>query len=217
MKVKICGIKFEENLKEVSSLRPDYLGFIFYPKSPRFMVETLSPSILSLIPESIIKTGVFVNAELEFVNSKVKQYGLKAVQIHGEERPEYLKELRTILGKGFQIIKAFGIDRNFDFGLLETYTPWVDLFLFDTKSPLKGGTGLLFDWNILKDYHENKPFFLSGGIGIEELKEIESWETGIPSYQKLYGLDLNSKLEISPGLKDVAKVENAIQLIKKNK
>jgi phosphoribosylanthranilate isomerase len=202
--LKVCGMTQAANIAEVAALRPSYLGFICYPKSPRFISE-VSAELIKYVPSVIKTTGVFVNEELDVVRQKVIRYNLKAVQLHGHESPDYC---RTLQATGAEIIKAFGIDESFDFSRLTAYQEAVDYFLFDTQTPAHGGSGKVFDWHLLSNYKLEKPYFLSGGIGLEQaalLKEIND--------PRLYAIDVNSKFEIEPGLKDVSKLEAFVDLL----
>lgn len=194
MKLKICGMKYPENILEVGALLPDYMGFIFWEKSARYF----NGEIPELI-ETVKKVGVFVNQSQEEILEKVTKYNLQAVQLHGNESVEFCSELKKQLPKKVQIIKAFSADNDFDFEVLKPYEAICDYFLFDTKGKLPGGNGTTFDWTILKKYTSEKPFFLSGGIGINELNAIEEIsKTNLP----IYAIDVNSKFEIEAGLKN---------------
>ncbi|WP_193361496.1 phosphoribosylanthranilate isomerase [Aquimarina agarivorans] len=197
-------MKYATNIQEVAALQPDYLGFIFYPKSPRNF-EGAIPEI----DHTIKKTGVFVDAEIDFIFEKVKKYDFKAVQLHGSESPEYCKNLREKL-TNIEIFKVFGIKDAFDFSILASYEWYVNYFLFDTKGKQKGGNGYAFDWSVLKNYTSKVPIILSGGIGIEELSKIEQiLKTDLP----IYALDLNSKFEITPGVKDAKRVKEFLEKV----
>lgn len=200
MKLKVCGMKYRENIEAIAGLQPDYMGFIFYEKSKRNF-----EGIIPEIPKSIKKTGVFVNEYPEIVVSLVEEYQLKAIQLHGDESPDYIKELKSHLLNKTEIIKVFGVKDEFDFHDLQSYLELVDFFLFDTKGKERGGNGVKFNWKVLEKYPFEKPFFLSGGIGIEDavqLKKIKS--TKLP----IFAVDINSKFEIEPGLKDTNKVKS---------
>jgi phosphoribosylanthranilate isomerase len=200
MKLKVCGMKYQENMIEVTKLQPDYLGFIFYEKSARFFEGTI-PNL----PKSIKKVGVFVNASVEEICEKVKKYNLDAVQLHGEESPEFCIACHAELVEAshpIEIIKVFSIKDDFDFETKKPYEPVCDFFLFDTKGKLPGGNGYAFDWTVLKDYPSTKPFFLSGGIGLEETENVLSFLTSDES-KYCYAIDVNSKFEIEPGLKNI--------------
>ena len=224
MKLKVCGMKYVKNIEQIVGLKPDYLGFIFYEKSKR--------NFEGIIPEfskSIKKTGVFVNEYIEIIISLVEEYRLDAIQLHGDESLEYvadlknqLKERRTLfLDENKQIkkkknqhyisenevelIKVFGIKDDFNFDYLKPYLEVVDFFLFDTKGKERGGNGTKFDWSILKKYPFRKPFFLSGGIGLEDVEAVQEI---IKSNLPIYALDINSKFELKPGLKNINEVKN---------
>ncbi|WP_421940241.1 phosphoribosylanthranilate isomerase [Pedobacter sp.] len=199
LKLKVCGMKYAANIAAVAALRPDYLGFIFYEQSPRFINE-VSAELIKYIPEEIKTVGVFVNAAIEVVAKQVNTNKLKAVQLHGSESPEFCAHLKSQLPH-LELIKAFGVDEEFGFSTLEAYNEHVDYFLFDTKTKAHGGSGKTFDWRILAAYQGSKPYFLSGGIDLahaETIKEIQDL--------RLYALDINSKFEFEPGLKDAEKV-----------
>jgi phosphoribosylanthranilate isomerase len=202
MKLKICGMKYQENILDVAALSPDYMGFIFYENSPR-SIDTYIPDI----PKSIKKAGVFVNESLENVKKKAAQYNLNTVQLHGHEAPEFCRKLKN---EGLEIIKVFSIRNEFDFSRLSAYEPFIDFFLFDTKGPNPGGNGFCFDWSVLQEYNSNKPYFLSGGIGVEQLESLKKFKNSTAAKQ-CYAIDINSKFELKPGLKDGIKLKNFIQ------
>ncbi|MDR3693807.1 phosphoribosylanthranilate isomerase [Mucilaginibacter sp.] len=204
MKIKVCGLRIPENIKAVAGLTPDYLGFIFYGPSPRF-VDDLALESFSQLPSYIKKTAVFVNETKEKVSQLIDQYHFEAIQLHGGESAEFCTYFK---GK-VQVLKAFGINEDFDFNLLDKYKNNVDFFLFDTKTPVHGGSGKTFDWGILNNYKLDIPFFLSGGLSLENLEEIKNI-----SHPQFYGVDLNSKFEIEPGMKDLSKLEKAFDIIK---
>ncbi len=214
MIVKICGLKNQENIEEIALLSPDYLGFIFYDKSPRFVGNLLNIDFMRRLSKNILTTAVFVNASLENIISTVKLYGFRVVQLHGEESPEFCLAVKKTLGDTIKVIKAFGIFKQFNFDSLKQYEPGIDYFMFDTKGLENGGTGKVFDWKLLENYSERIPYFLSGGLGNEELKTIHK-SIRVDSYlQYCAGIDLNSKLEDSPGHKNIIKVAEAISQIK---
>lgn len=194
MKLKICGMKYPENITEVGSLLPDYMGFIFWEKSARYF-----DGIIPDLPKSIKKVGVFVNQSQEEILSKISKYDLQAIQLHGHESVEFCQELKNKIDPKIELIKVFSADENFDFEVVKSYESVCDYFLFDTKGKLPGGNGTTFDWRILNQYNSTKPFFLSGGIGLEEIEIIkEISKTNLP----IYAIDVNSKFEIEAGLKD---------------
>jgi phosphoribosylanthranilate isomerase len=195
MKLKICGMKYPENILEVGSLLPDYMGFIFWEKSTRYFDGEI-PNL----QESIKKVGVFVNASSAEILDKIRKYDLQAVQLHGNESVEFCATLKNSVPNLIEIIKVFSILDTFDFEELKPFESVCDFYLFDTKGKLPGGNGTAFDWKVLENYPSTKPFFLSGGIGIEEIEAInEILKTNLP----LYAIDVNSKFEIEPGLKNI--------------
>lgn len=195
MKFKICGMRDVDNTKLVSTLNPDYMGFIFWKKSSRYF----NNQIIEL-PKTIKKTGVFVDSPIEDLKNCIIKHKLKAVQLHGKETPEYC---RLISGLGIEIIKSFNLNSSFNFKDLNYYEKCCDFYLFDTYGKLPGGNGKSFDWEILDNYHYKKPFFLSGGIGIEEINKIHKLlKTSLP----IYAIDVNSKFESKPGLKKIDKL-----------
>jgi phosphoribosylanthranilate isomerase len=194
-------MKHPENILELAALQPDLMGFIFYEPSKRFM-ENKIPDL----DNSIQKVGVFVNQTIDGVVATALSHQLEVIQLHGEETPDYCSRLKEM---NFTIIKVFSVDANFDFSILNAYQNACDYFLFDTKGALPGGNGVAFDWKILKKYSLNIPFFLSGGIGVEEIDTI--LQMNIPH---LYAIDCNSKLETAPGLKNIENCKIAINKIK---
>ena len=206
MRLKICGMREAENIRQLLALQPDYMGFIFYEKSSRFVGETLDEELLKSFPFTTRKVGVFVNATAAYILEMYKKYELDYVQLHGEELPDFCRNLKL---KGINIIKAFSMDENFNFGKLQNYKPYCDFFLFDTKGKERGGNGLTFDWNILNKYDNEKPFFLAGGIDLENI--FNALEI---SGLKIHSLDVNSKFEISPAMKDIDKIEELMRILK---
>lgn len=197
-------MKFSENILETAQLQPDFMGFIFYKKSPRFYSEEAIPEI-----NSVQKVGVFVNALEEEILVKAKRYNLDLVQLHGNESAKFCEKLKENFLENnleVEIIKAFSVDEKFDFGTLKTYEENIDYFLFDTKGKLYGGNGMAFNWQILKNYTLKKPYFLSGGIGISEIKQLKTF-LKTPESKYCFAIDVNSKFEIEPGLKDIKTLE----------
>lgn len=207
VKLKICGMKYHDNILQAAGLHPDYMGFIFYPGSKRFMTEKIP-----LLSEKIKKTGVFVNQPVSEILEKIKEFGLDALQLHGEETVLYCTELLCALeplkrrDKKIELIKAFAIEENFDFDSLEPYREACDFFLFDSKGKARGGNGVVFNWEILRNYTQKKPFFLSGGIGLEASVSLQLFLAS-ESGKNCYALDINSRFEKEPGWKDIEKVK----------
>ncbi|CAD5248870.1 N-(5'-phosphoribosyl)anthranilate isomerase [Imperialibacter sp. EC-SDR9] len=196
--LKVCGMKFPDNIKRLKEVEPDFMGMIFFSKSPRFVGSELLFTGTSIFPPGAKKVGVFVNAPLWDIVKVVEEYKLEYVQLHGEEFPQYCVELRK---KGMKVIKAFQVSNSFDFKKVEAFEGCIDYALFDTKTPNYGGSGEKFDWTLLNSYKLSIPFFLSGGISLEDIDEIEQLD--LP---KLFGIDVNSRFEVSPGLKDIDKL-----------
>jgi phosphoribosylanthranilate isomerase len=204
MKVKVCGLRDPENIKEVASLGPDMIGFIFFPGSPRFVGEEL---IMPPVPSSVKKVGVFVDAPPAYIIDMIGEHGLDMIQLHGNESPAQCEAFGHLVG----VIKAFGIDVDFELKTLDPYKQYCDFFLFDTKTEFHGGSGKKFDHTLLRAYDGSVPFFLSGGIGAEEFAEFCCNENmDLPA--GFAGLDLNSRFESGPGIKDIDKLTNALVL-----
>lgn len=194
MKLKICGMKYAANIQDVAKLRPDYMGFIFYSRSKRFAGRTLQASIVKALPSSIKRVGVFVNSPFAHVLRIVRKFGLDLVQLHGNESPEYCERI----SKYVPVIKAFGVDEDFDFTSIESYSKFCKFFLFDTKTKTYGGSGKTFNWKVLQRHTGATPYFLSGGIGVEEIGKIKeaTWN------KKPMAIDVNSRVEVRPGMKN---------------
>jgi phosphoribosylanthranilate isomerase len=206
LKIKVCGMKYAANIKDLADLNPDFMGFIFYPPSKRFVGVDFQKQDIEHLSAEINRTSVFVNAHHHEIVEFANLYGIKTLQLHGAETPIFCREL---MDKGFKVIKAFGIDENFNFGILNEYLNHVDFFLFDTKTKEHGGSGLSFDWEILQRYTLNKPFFISGGLSSENVLEVLKIKN--PNF---FGVDLNSKFEIEPGLKNIEQLKQAFKLIR---
>ncbi len=188
---------------KIAALEPDYMGFIFYEKSPRDVSGKIDELPLNVLPVFIKKVAVFVNKPLEEAENIIRKYGFDRIQLHGDESPEYCKKMQEIV----PVIKAFGIADKLP-GEVTSYENSCDYFLFDTKGKNAGGTGTTFDHNILKDYTMAKPFFLAGGIGPEHAQD-DAFRKVI-THPSLHALDINSRFETSPGVKDVDLIEKFI-------
>ena len=208
MKVKVCGLKEKNNVSALQKLALDYMGFIFYEKSPRNISDTTCEFVGfdHILAQGIKKVGVFVDAPITFVLEKIAAFDLDYVQLHGKENVFYCQSLKK---KGVKIIKAFSIHDTFSFTQTGIYEYDCDFFLFDTKGKNPGGNGTQFDWSILDHYKGNTPFFLSGGISPESIEAIRSL-----NHPKLYAIDVNSKFEIEPGLKDIEKVSDFVHRLR---
>jgi phosphoribosylanthranilate isomerase len=206
LKIKVCGMRDPENISGVVAALPDYLGFIFYPKSKRFVGFEPSPEVLSNVPDTVKKVGVFVDETPEKVLEIYQNWRLNVVQLHGSETPGYCRQIQDL---GVTVFKGFPVDDQFDFEMLNAYSGVCDFFLFDTKGRLPGGTGEKFNWQLLRNYKGDVPFFLSGGIGPEDLEAVLKFR-----HPTLFGIDINSGFEISPALKDVEKVKKFVKGIR---
>lgn len=202
LKVKVCGMRDAENISAVALTRPDYMGFIFYPKSSRYVELNPTLDLGTLELESIKKIGVFVDEPQDKVISTCRENNLDMAQLHGYESPV---DCLHIHQAGIPVIKAFSVDQALNFSDLEAFVGCCDFFLFDTKAHLPGGTGLKFNWQLLDNYQLEVPFFLSGGIRPDDLNSILQFQ-----HPKLYGVDINSGFELLPALKDVVKLQQFI-------
>ena len=212
MKLKVCGMKYHDNIAEVAALQPDYMGFIFYEKSARFLQNDI-PKISKIIR----KTGVFVDASLTYILKQIQEHNLQAIQLHGNETSEFCDALRHAEFVStshhenpkqvqIEVIKVFSIKDTFDFSVLKPYESVCDYFLFDTKGKLPGGNGYTFNWSVLENYPSTKPYFLSGGIGLDQVENIKEFKNSNAS-KFCYAIDVNSSFEIEPGLKNIEKLK----------
>jgi phosphoribosylanthranilate isomerase len=200
--IKICGMRETVNIKAAAELMPDLMGFIFYSGSGRFAGEMLNPEMVAKLPSGIRKTGVFVNADFNEIRDTVTKYSLNVVQLHGDESPALCSLIKDT---GTQVIKAFSIGKNMSFSSCRDYIACTDYFLFDTMTINHGGSGQKFDWKLLDRYDAGQPFILSGGISPTDIDDIAGITN--PSF---YGLDLNSRFELEPGVKDIEKLKKFI-------
>ncbi len=201
LQLKVCGMRLHDNMMAVAALRPDLMGFIFYRDSPRFVGENFQMPIG--FPSSIRRVGVFVDESVDNILRTVKKHQLDFVQLHGSESSQTCGSLRR---QGLKVIKAFGVDEHFKPNLLNEFEKSVDYFLFDTKGTFHGGNGKQFNWRILDYYHKQIPFFLSGGISPDNVLDISAVRSPY-----CMGIDINSGVEVTPGLKDVAKIERVMR------
>ena len=211
MKLKVCGLTKLDQIQELISLNVDFLGFIFYEKSPRFVLNHLSLEGISAINHQG-KVGVFVNETIEKISEISEKAKLSFIQLHGDEDEKFILQLRQILGNNIKIIKVIRIgNQSFD-ELQKTINQQpstVNYLLFDTDSKAFGGTGKTFDWQILNEIEIPIPYFLSGGISLENIHQLSTI-----NHQPL-ALDINSKFETEPGSKDLEKIKNFTQIVKK--
>lgn len=207
MKVKVCGMREPENLEQVAALLPDFLGFIFYKESKRFVEERLTPELLGSLPASIKKVGVFVNEQTATIRETAEKYGLDLVQLHGHESPRQCQELQDA---GFEVIKVFSVDDSFNYTTMLVYERSCDYFLFDTKGKEYGGNGIPFDWELLQNNLSPKPYFLSGGLNPENIKLLDKVRP------KPFAIDVNSGFEMEPGLKNVEQLKHLMEHVRSN-
>ncbi|MBS7237076.1 MAG: phosphoribosylanthranilate isomerase [Bacteroidaceae bacterium] len=200
MIVKVCGMRDSENIRAIEQTKADLMGFIFHPKSPRFVA-----SLPEYMPKKQKRVGVFVNASLEQILAKAQKFSLEYIQLHGDEPPAFCSELKN---RGLKVIRAQRIANTDDIIRAESYN-MADLMIFDTKTELYGGSGKKFNWQLLENYKGCVPFLLSGGIRSDTFEEIKAF-----FHPQFAGIDLNSGFEISPALKDVGKLNNFIEKIK---
>ncbi len=198
MIIKVCGMRDPVNIKDVEELGVDWQGFIFWPSSSRYVSE--KPAYL---PTKTKRVGVFVDANIEEVLATAEKYALDIIQLHGDERPDYCQWLKA--NSQQQLIKAFNIATAEDLQQTKPYEGLVDYFLFDTKAKMVGGNGTQFDWSVLSAYRGNTPFLLSGGIGPDDAEKVRNFH-----HPQLAGIDLNSRFELSPALKDIEKLKQFI-------
>ncbi len=196
IRIKVCGMRDSENILQVAKLQPDYIGFIFYSKSKRFVGDDFK--IPEQLQKNIKRVGVFVNEGTATILDLATAHGLDVVQLHGMESAKQCLKLKE---SELTVIKVFSIDNSFDFAEVDPYKKVADYFLFDTKSDSYGGTGKVFDWNLLNQYDQEIPFFLSGGLSAENIGSIKKLKG-----MNLHAVDINSGVEVSPGLKDIEKI-----------
>lgn len=197
MKIKVCGMRQPENIDKVSTLGIDYMGFIFYPKSPRY-IDDLQPETIALLKTRGIEPVVlFVDEPLEKVVEMMDRYGFRTVQLHGNESAEYCAALKK---KGYKVIKAIPVMTEGDLIRWREYQDVADMLVIDTKTPGKGGSGKKFNWDMLERTEIGMPFLLSGGIGTEDAEAVNTLYNRLKG--RMVGVDLNSRFETAPGLKD---------------
>lgn len=199
MILKVCGMKYAENISALGELKPDMMGFIFYPKSKRFVDQKVLAKSFLTLGKSIAKVAVFVNESAQFIASTLEGLSFDYIQLHGKESVTEIIKLKSF---GYKIIKAFPMSAEFDWSKTNEYEGHCDYFLFDTSTPKYGGSGKQFEWDILKNYQGQTPFLLSGGISIHDMEKIKSLH-----HPQFSGIDANSKFEIEPGLKDIDLVQ----------
>jgi len=206
MKLKVCGITQLEQLKQLDELGVDYAGLIFYDQSARCIINKLEADEVKYLPLSLKKIGVFVNATVEEIMKQIENFGLDIVQLHGDETPGFCNHISDQI----TVIKAFRItqsnEQNIDW-MIKPYEEYCDYYLFDTnRKNAYGGTGEKFDWKILSENKINKPFFLSGGIGLNDIEKLKTFE-----HPFFYCVDVNSRVEISDGIKNMESIKELVK------
>ena len=201
MIIKVCGMRDAENIRAVEQLLASWMGFIFWPKSSRYVSER--PSYL---PTHCKRVGVFVDADIEQIKHTVEDYALDIVQLHGHETPEFLRQLRSVFDHSIAIIKTFNIATEDDLKATQAYKGIADYFLFDTKGQSVGGNGEKFDWSVLDAYDGSTPFLLSGGIGPDDANRVRAFH-----HPQCIGIDLNSRFEVEPAYKDIKKLKTFLE------
>lgn len=203
IKLKICGMRDAENIQGVTALSPQFMGFIFYRKSPRFVGDDFK---MPAISSDIKRVGVFVNETTEAILHAASRHGLTLIQLHGHETPEQCRELKA---KGLGVIKVFSVGEDFDWSVVKPYKLVADFFLFDTKGKYYGGNAQVFDWSQLQQYDQEIPFFLSGGLSPGNIGDISQLKG-----MNLYALDVNSGVEDSPAVKNISKIKTVLETLK---
>lgn len=199
MEIKVCGMREPENIRSlISEIGPDWMGLIFYPKSPRYVPDEKAGQLKEI---SIKKVGVFVNESEVEILRKIDQFGLSAVQLHGKESVDFVQNLSEKTNT--ELWKVISVETEIDWKSLEGYLPFVSKFLFDTATAVHGGSGKRFEWDILKTYPFHKGFLLSGGLDEQSAEEVLALRQQVPQLQ---GVDLNSKFEDAPGVKNIDKL-----------
>ena len=206
IRVKVCGMNDPLNIRDIAGTNPDYIGFIFYKGSPRYVGAEPEIELFGNVTNGIKKVGVFLNENYRRILEISYRTGLDIIQLHGNESSDYCNLLKST---GLTIVKVFNINNEFSFDSLIPYLSKCDYFLFDTKSRKHGGSGRKFDWKKLEGYYFDKPFFLSGGIGPEDPELLN-----LIINKGLFAIDINSRFEISPGVKDIRLVKTFINSIK---
>ncbi len=209
LKCKVCGLTDPQNVAEVSAQLPDYVGFIFYPRSLRYVGHNPDPALFSAVFEGVEKTAVFVNEYYERIIEITEKFGIRTIQLHGMESPEICNSLRF---HGLEVIKVFPGDQLENVRLLKDYEEAADYFLFDTPTRTHGGSGRKFDWTRLENCRTPKRFFLSGGISVDDAEHLQALDL-----KGLYGVDINSRFETAPGVKDPVLVGDFINTLRNGK
>jgi phosphoribosylanthranilate isomerase len=201
--LKICGMRELQNIREVAALQPDYMGFIFYPASPRFVGYDFK--VPTDFPSTIKRVGVFVKTEIHAIIEQAKIHSLDYVQLHSNES---VVQCEKVTSAGHGVIKVFSVDEQFDFNTTNQFQHCADYFLFDTKGKYYGGNATSFDWTLLTKYNQQKPFFLSGGIMVDQVAAIQALKG-----MNIHALDVNSGVEVAPAVKSINQIREFKQAL----
>lgn len=222
MIIKVCGMRDGRNISDVVAAGANWIGMIFYPKSPRYV--PMATSFTGILPDKAIneaennkgnakRVGVFVDDMAQNIITRVVNYKLDMVQLHGHETPTFIRNLRATIDPdihaGIRFIKAISVSKADDLALCDQYDGVADYLLFDTRCDTMGGSGRQFDWSVLEKYHGKTPFLLSGGIGPGDAQAIKAF-----NHPQMIGIDLNSRFESAPAMKDVEMIRTFINEIK---
>lgn len=211
MRVKVCGMTDLRQMHQLGEMGVEFAGMIFYHKSPRFVLKHLNGEMVKRAKLKVYKVGVFVNASYDEILNHVENFGLDMVQLHGDETPRFCEKVSDYI----QTIKAFriGEDENIPWKVKDYYES-CDMYLFDTLGAGYGGTGKKFNWEVLKEAAINKPYFLSGGIEPGDAEAVKTF-VNEEAAKNLFALDVNSKFEVSPGVKDMGLVRSFVEEVRK--
>lgn len=202
LRLKVCGMREAENIQALGEVAPDFIGLIFFSKSPR---DASGFEVDDSLAHGIIRVGVFVNPTLEEVLKRAESHHLDYIQLHGDEPVSLVQEIRA---SDLGVIKVFRVDSELPVETMKLFEKDVDFFLFDTRTRLFGGSGIKFDWDILKNYPFDTPYFLSGGIDLEDVEKVKNMD--LPG---LFAIDINSRFEVVPGRKDIEKIKKVKELL----
>src|SRR5260221_12881827 len=209
-RIKVCGMTLPEQVNALDEMGVDFAGFIFYPRSPRYMRNKITPEKMKKIKGRIAKVGVFVNLPYDELMKTVEDYRLDMVQLHGDETPRFCEQVANYVS----VIKAFRMSDNDPVEwFIRPYHEGSDMYMFDTLGAGYGGTGKKFDWNVLKNTNISKLFFLSGGIEPGDEEKLKAFAQE-PAAKKLFAVDINSKFELRAGVKDIERVRKFVKILK---
>lgn len=198
LEIKVCGMRLPDQIRQLAEIPIDYIGLIFHTSSPRYVDQEFAPLLFG----DKKKVGVFVNSPIEQILYIQSRYQLDAVQLHGQESPELCASIQN---RGIEVIRAFSVDKNFDFNKVLDFDGYADRFIFDARGDAPGGNGVRFDWNKMKEYDGATPFLLAGGISYNHLDEIKYFD-----HPACIGIDINSKFERAPGDKDLITIKKFV-------